>query len=61
MHWIAGIPRLSIPLSSISPDWLTPEQLAELLFRYGIRDLRAIGHKAIAVQNVHRLLPLVGP
>ena len=39
----------------------TPEQLAELLFRYGIRDLRAIGHKAIAVQNVHRLLPLVGP
>jgi len=38
-----------------------PEQLAELLFRYGIRDLRAIGHKAIAVQNVHRLLPIVGP
>ena len=39
----------------------TPEQLSELLFRYGIRDLRAIGHKAIAVQNVHRLLPGVGP
>ncbi len=39
----------------------TPEQLSELLFGYGIRDLRAIGHKAIAVQNVHRLLPLVGP
>ena len=39
----------------------TPEQLSEVLFRYGIRDLRAIGHKAIAVQNVHRLLPLVGP
>ena len=39
----------------------TPEQLSELLFRYGTRDLRAIGHKAIAVQNVHRLLPLVGP
>ena len=39
----------------------TPEQLSELLFRYGIRDLRAIGHKAIAVQNVHRLLPIVGP
>ena len=38
-----------------------PEQLSELLFGYGIRDLRAIGHKAIAVQNVHRLLPLVGP
>ena len=38
-----------------------PEQLFEVLFRYGIRDLRAIGHKAIAVQNAHRLLPLVGP
>ncbi len=37
-----------------------PEQLSEVLFRYGIRDLRAIGHKAIAVQNVHRLLPIVG-
>ena len=39
----------------------TPVQLSEILFRYGIRDLRAIGHKAIAVQNVHRLLPIVGP
>ena len=39
----------------------TPEQFSEVLFRYGIRDLRAIGHKTIAVQNVHRLLPLVGP
>ena len=39
----------------------TPEQLSEILFRYGTRDLRAIGHKAIAVQNVHRLLPIVGP
>ena len=39
----------------------TPEQLSELLFRYSTRDLREIGHKAIAVQNVHRLLPIVGP
>ena len=39
----------------------TPAQLSELLFRYGTRDLREIGHKTIAVQNVHRLLPLVGP
>ena len=38
-----------------------PAQLWEVLFRYGIRDLRAIGHKTIAVQNVHRLLPVVGP
>ena len=40
---------------------VTPEQLSEIIFRYGTRDLRAIGHKAIAVQNVHRLLPIVGP
>ena len=39
----------------------SPGQLSELLFRYSTRDLRAIGHKAIAVQNVHRLLPIVGP
>ena len=39
----------------------TPEQLSEILFRYGIRDLRAIGHKAIAVQNMHRLAPIIGP
>ena len=39
----------------------TPGQLSEILFSYGARDLRAIGHKAIAVQNVHRLLPIVGP
>ena len=39
----------------------TPEQLSDLLFRYSTRDLRAIGHKTIAVQNVHRLLPIVGP
>ena len=39
----------------------TPEQLSEILFRYGTRDLREIGHKTIAVQNVHRLLPIIGP
>ena len=39
----------------------TPGQLFEILFRYGTRDLRAIGHKTIAVQNVHRLAPIVGP
>ena len=39
----------------------TRGQLSEVLFRYGARDLREIGHKAIAVQNVHRLLSIVGP
>ena len=38
-----------------------PGQLSGVLFRYAVRDLRAIGHKAIAVQNAHRLLPVVGP
>ncbi len=38
-----------------------PDELSELLFRYSARDLREIGHKAIAVQNVHRLLPIIGP
>jgi hypothetical protein len=31
-----------------------------LLFRYGMRDLREIGHKAIAVSNAHRLMGLLG-
>jgi len=31
-----------------------------LLFRYGMRDLREIGHKAIAVSNAHRLMELLG-
>ncbi len=38
-----------------------PGQLYEILFRYGARDLRAIGHKVIAVQNVHRLSSVIGP
>jgi hypothetical protein len=33
-----------------------PAALFELLFPYGARDLRAIGHKAITVQNAHRLV-----
>jgi hypothetical protein len=32
----------------------------ELLYRYGARDFRAIGHKAIYVANTQRLLTLVG-
>ena len=34
--------------------------LFEVLFPYGARDLRAIGHKAITVQNAHRLIGLLG-
>jgi hypothetical protein len=36
------------------------EEIFSLLFRYGARDLRAIGHKAIAVTNAHSLLALLG-
>jgi hypothetical protein len=31
-----------------------------VLFPYGARDLREIGHKAITVQNAHRLIDLLG-
>jgi hypothetical protein len=37
-----------------------PEQIFSLLFRYGARDLRAIGHKAITVSNAHCLIELFG-
>jgi hypothetical protein len=36
-----------------------PEELFSVLFAYGARDLRAIGHKAIAVANAHALMPLM--
>ncbi|MBK1621732.1 hypothetical protein CKO42_25770 [Lamprobacter modestohalophilus] len=36
-----------------------PEQVLEGLWRYGARDFRAIGHKAITVANCARLLPTV--
>ena len=37
------------------------DRLFESLFRYGARDFRAIGHKAITVANCHRLLGVVDP
>jgi hypothetical protein len=37
-----------------------PDELFAVLFPYGARDLRAIGHKAIAVSNAHRLIALLG-
>jgi len=36
------------------------EEIFSLLFPYGARDLRAIGHKAIAVSNAHCLIELLG-
>ena len=36
-------------------------QLFSILIPYGARDLREIGHKAITVQNTHRLIDLFGP
>jgi len=38
-----------------------PEQVLGLLWPYGARDFRAIGHKAITVANCARLLPTVPP
>ena len=40
---------------------LPRDRIFELLFRYGARDFRAIGHKAITVANCHRLLHVVSP
>jgi len=37
-----------------------PEEIFSLLFGYGARDLRAIGHKAITVSNAHSLVALLG-
>jgi hypothetical protein len=36
------------------------DQVFELLYRYGARDFRDIGHKAIFVANTQRVLPQVG-
>jgi hypothetical protein len=36
------------------------EEIFSLLFPYGARDLRAIGHKAISVGNAHYLIGLLG-
>jgi hypothetical protein len=38
----------------------SPGELFPLLFRYGARDLRDIGHKAISVSNAHTLMTLNG-
>jgi hypothetical protein len=35
-----------------------PQDIFQLLFSYGARDLREIGHKAIAVSNCHNLMTL---
>ena len=37
-----------------------PDAVFELLWQYGARDFRGIGHKAITVQNAHRMLNLLG-
>jgi hypothetical protein len=38
----------------------SPDEIFSLLFPYGARDLRAIGHKAITVSNAHSLIALLG-
>jgi len=37
-----------------------PDEIFSLLFPYGARDLREIGHKAITVSNAHSLIALLG-
>jgi hypothetical protein len=38
----------------------SPDEIFAVLFPYGSRDLRAIGHKAIAVSNAHSLITSLG-
>ena len=38
----------------------SPDEIFSVLFPYGARDLRAIGHKAITVSNAHSLIELLG-
>jgi hypothetical protein len=38
----------------------SPDEIFSLLFPYGARDLRAIGHKAITVSNAHSLIAFLG-
>ena len=38
----------------------TPDEVFSLLFPYGARDLREIGHKSITVSNAHSLVGLLG-
>ena len=37
-----------------------PEDIFEILFDYGARDFRSIGHKAIFTANAHRTLQVIG-
>ena len=37
-----------------------PQRMFEVYFRYGARDFRDIGHKAVFVQNCHRVLGVLG-
>jgi hypothetical protein len=37
-----------------------PEDVFEILFNYGARDFRSIGHKAIFTANAHRVLQIIG-
>jgi hypothetical protein len=39
---------------------VSPDAIWEAFFRYGARDYRSIGHKAIDVANSHRVLKLIG-
>lgn len=38
----------------------TPQRIFELFFRYGARDYRSIGHKAIYVANSYRTMQVIG-
>jgi len=56
-NWDAAAADASIAALSRRASF---DEIFELLFRFGARDLRDIGHKTIAVSNCYRVLRLIG-
>src|SRR5579862_1719748 len=53
------VPGIDGPAISLARNYGANE-VFELFFRYGMRDFRDIGHKAIFVAGAHRLLSVIG-
>jgi hypothetical protein len=53
------VPGIDGPAISLARNYGSNE-VFELFFRYGMRDFRDIGHKAIYVAGAHRLLQVIG-
>ncbi len=59
-RWTTGTRRPPMPQSPGWPAPPEPTRFTRLFFRYGCRDFRSIGHKAIYVANSLRTLQCIG-